>query len=108
VDVVLPAAVGSDPARRAAGLALARKLPAICEWPEMAAAGCPASYGTSLRELYDTLADLTDKMLKWASPADTPARQPTKFELVINRKVARTIGIDIPPAMLDRADEVIE
>jgi putative ABC transport system substrate-binding protein len=89
-------------------LALAHKLPAICEWLEMAASGCLASYGTSLRELYGTLAELTEKILKGASPADTPARQPTKFELVINRKTAQTIGIEIPPAMLARADEIIE
>ena len=89
-------------------LALKRKLPAICEWPEMAAAGCLASYGTSLRELYDTLAELTEKILKGASPAELPARQPTKFELVLNLKVAREIGVDVPPSILARADEVIE
>jgi putative ABC transport system substrate-binding protein len=89
-------------------LASAYKLPAICLFPEMVVAGCLASYGTSLRELSATLADLTDKMLKGASPADTPARQPTKFELVINLKVARALGIEIPPAILARAEEVIE
>ena len=89
-------------------LALKRKLPAICEWPEMAAAGCLASYGTSLRELYDTLAELTEKILKGASPAELPARQPTKFELIFNLKVAREIGVDVPPSILARADEVIE
>ena len=87
---------------------LENKLPAICEWPFMAAAGCLASYGGSLRELATTLADITDKMLKGASPAETPSRQPTKFELVINLKVARAIGIEIPPSILARADEVIE
>ena len=89
-------------------LALKYKLPAICGVSEMAAAGCLASYGTSSRELFGTLADLTDKMLKGASPADTLSRRPTKFELVANLKVARTIGIDIPPSVLARADEVIE
>jgi putative ABC transport system substrate-binding protein len=89
-------------------LLLAYKLPAICEWPEMTAAGCLASYGTTLRELYGNLADLTDKMLKGASPADTPARQPTRFELMHNRKTAQAIGVEIPPAILARADEVIE
>ncbi len=80
-------------------LASAYKLPAICGLPEMAAAGCLASYGTSVRELYSNLADLTDKMLKGASPADTPARQPTKFELVINLNVARAIGVTVPPSV---------
>ena len=89
-------------------LLVAHKLPAICEWAEMAASACLASYGTTLRELYAMEAAFTDKMLKGASPADTPAQQPTRFQLVINLKVARAIGIEIPPAILARADEVIE
>jgi putative tryptophan/tyrosine transport system substrate-binding protein len=89
-------------------LASAYKLPAICGLPAMAGAGCLAGYGTSTDELFGTLADLTDKMLKGASPADTPARQPTKFELVINLKTAQALGLTIPPSILARADEVIE
>jgi putative ABC transport system substrate-binding protein len=89
-------------------LLAANKLPAICEWPEMAASACLASYGTTLRELYATEAALTDKMLKGVSPADTPAQQPTRFQLVINHKVAKAIGIEVPPSILARADEVIE
>jgi putative ABC transport system substrate-binding protein len=89
-------------------LSLTHKLPAICEWREMAEAGCVASYGYSLSEGYAMLAALTDKMLKGAPPGETPAQQPTRFELVINRKVARALGIEIPPAILGRADEVIE
>ena len=90
------------------GLLLEDKLPAICEWREMAVSGCLASYGTTLRELFAMVAALTDKILKGAHPGDTPAQQPTKFELVINMKVAREIGVEIPPAILARADEVIE
>jgi len=89
-------------------LLLQHKLPAICEWREMTASGCLASYGTTLRELYAMQAALIDKMLKGARPADTPAEQPTRFELVLNLKVAREIGVAIPPAILGRADEVIE
>jgi len=89
-------------------LLVADKLAAICEWPEMTASGCLASYGTTLRELYAMQAALIDKMLKGARPADTPAQQPTRFELVLNLKVAREIGVEIPPAILARADEVIE
>jgi putative ABC transport system substrate-binding protein len=91
-----------------APLLLQHKLPAICEWREMTAAGCLASYGTTLRELYAMEAALIDKMLKGAPPDDTPAQQPTRFELVLNLKVAREIGVEIPPAILARADEVIE
>jgi ABC-type uncharacterized transport system substrate-binding protein len=89
-------------------LSLIYKLPAICEWREMAEAGCVASYGTKLSEGWAMVAALTDKMLKGAPPGETPAEQPTKFELAINLKVARAIGIEIPQAILGRADEVIE
>jgi putative ABC transport system substrate-binding protein len=89
-------------------LSLTYRLPAICEWREMAEAGCVASYGYRLAEGYAMLAALTDKMLKGVPPGETPAQQPTRFELVINRRVARAIGIEIPPAVLGRADEVIE
>jgi putative tryptophan/tyrosine transport system substrate-binding protein len=89
-------------------LSLTYRLPAICEWREMAEVGCVASYGYRLAEGYAMLAALTDKMLKGAPPGETPAQQPTRFELVINRKVAHAIGIEIPPAVLGRADEVIE
>jgi putative ABC transport system substrate-binding protein len=89
-------------------LSLSYKLPAICEWREMAEAGCVASYGYRRSEGYAMLAALTDKMLKGAPPGETPAQQPTRFELVINRKMARAIGIEIPPSILARADEVIE
>jgi putative tryptophan/tyrosine transport system substrate-binding protein len=90
------------------GLFLAHRLAAICEWREMAASGCLASYGTTVRELQAMKAAQIDKMLKGASPADTPVQQPTKFELVLNLKVAREIGVEIPATMLARADEVIE
>jgi putative ABC transport system substrate-binding protein len=89
-------------------LSLTYKLPAICEWREMAEVGCLASYGIKLSEGWAMLAALTDKMLKGAPPGETPAQQPTKFELAIYLKIARAIGIDIPQAVLGRADEVIE
>jgi putative ABC transport system substrate-binding protein len=89
-------------------LLLEHKLASICEWPEMAASACLASYGTTLRELYSMEAALTDKMLKGASPADTPAQQPTKFQLVVNLRTARALGLTVPQSILFRADEVIE
>jgi putative ABC transport system substrate-binding protein len=89
-------------------LLLSERLPAICEWREMTVSGCLASYGTTLRELFAIMASLTDKILKGALPGDTPAQQPTKFELVINMRMAHAIGVDIPRPILARADEVIE
>jgi ABC-type uncharacterized transport system substrate-binding protein len=89
-------------------LLLANNLASICEWQEMTASGCLASYGTTLRELYAMEAALTDKMLKGAAPADTPAQQPTRFQLVINLKTAKALGLTVPPSILARADEVIE
>src|SRR5207249_9386324 len=89
-------------------LSLTYKLPAICEWREMAEVGCLASYGTRLSEGWAMLAALTDKMLKGAPPGQTPAQQPTRFELVINLNTAKALGLTVPPSILARADEVIE
>jgi putative ABC transport system substrate-binding protein len=89
-------------------LSLSSKLPAMCEWREMAEAGCLAAYGTTLKELAAMRAALADMMLKGARPGETPVQQPTRFELVINLKAAKALGVSIPPAVLLRADEVIE
>jgi putative ABC transport system substrate-binding protein len=74
----------------------------------MAVSGCLASYGTTLRELFAIVASLTDKILNGAHPGDTPAQQPTKFELVVNLNTAKALGLTIPPSILARADDVIE
>jgi putative tryptophan/tyrosine transport system substrate-binding protein len=89
-------------------LSLERKLPTICQFREAVEAGCLASYGISLSRAFVALADLTDKVLKGAQPSDTPAEQPTTFELVINLKTAKALGLTIPQSMLQLADEVIE
>jgi putative ABC transport system substrate-binding protein len=94
--------------RDLARLSLEHKLPAICQFREMVEAGCLVSYGVKRPEMYAMLAAYTDKMLKGAKPADTVARQPAEVELVVNRKTARKLGIEIPSAILARADEVIE
>ncbi len=94
--------------RELARLSLEYKLPAICQFREMVEAGCLASYGVKRSEMYAMLAAYTDKMLKGAKPGETVARQPSAVELVINQATARKIGIEIPPAILARADEIIE
>ena len=94
--------------RRIAELAIKSKLPAVYPRREFAEAGGFMSYGSGLREQYRLAADLLDKILRGAKPADLPVEQPTKFELVINLKTAKALGLTIPPSLLLRADQVIE
>ncbi|HVI68660.1 MAG TPA: ABC transporter substrate binding protein, partial [Bradyrhizobium sp.] len=71
-------------------------------------AGFLMSYGPNLPDLYRRAAEFADKILRGAKPADIPVEQPTKFELVVNLKSAKTLGLTIPGTVLSRADEVIE
>ena len=89
-------------------LATKSRIPAICPWPEIVEEGGLITYGVSYNYLHHRAATYVDKILKGARPADLPVEQATKFELVINLKTAKQIGLTIPPAVLARADKVIK
>ena len=91
-----------------AKFAIAHRLPSMFGWSEYADAGGLMSYGASQREAHMRLASYADKILRGAKPADLPVEQPTKFQLVINLKTAKALGLAIPPSLLLRADQVIE
>ena len=93
---------------RVAELALRHKLPAISEASVFVAAGGLMSYGMNLFDMERLTATYIDKILKGAKAGDLPVEQSTKFELAINLKTAKALGLTIPPTLLARADEVIE
>jgi len=98
----------SLPIRRAAQLALKCRLPAVCTFRPFVEEGGLMSYWYEQVELYRRAAAILDKVLKGAKPAYLPVEQPNKFELIINLKTAKALGLTVPPSVLASADEVIE
>jgi putative ABC transport system substrate-binding protein len=106
--VVQVSPFSADNAKRIVELAAQHRLPAMYDVRSFVDAGGLVSYGPSLPEMFRRAAFYVDKILKGAKPADLPIEQPTKFELVINLKAAKALGLTIPPALLARADQVIQ
>jgi putative ABC transport system substrate-binding protein len=106
--LTLPDPLTVAQARLIADFAAKNRLPAIYHRRESVEAGGLMAYGPSYNDLFRRAALYVDRILKGAKPADLPVEQPTKFELVINLKTAKALGLTIPPSLLGRADEVIQ
>ena len=106
--ILLPSAMFNREHRRLVELAAKNRLPAVYTSREFVDAGGLLSYGANQPDLFRRAASYVDKILKGAKPGDLPVEQPTKFELVINLKTARALGLTIPQSVLARADEVIQ
>jgi putative ABC transport system substrate-binding protein len=105
---VLPCSMFIAERRRLVDLAAKNRLPAVYPWRDGVDAGGLMSYGANNADLFRRASTYVDKILKGAKPADLPVEQPTKFELVINLKTAKALGLTIPPSVLGRADEIIQ
>ena len=105
---VLPSRIFSSSTQRIVDLAAQSRLPAVYSIGEFTDAGGLMSYATDFRAAFDHAAVHIDRILKGAKPGDLPIEQPTKFELAINLKTAKALGITIPQSILLRADRVIE
>jgi len=106
--IVFPSPMFYNEHRRLVDLAAKHRLPAVYAFREAVDAGGLMAYGANIPDLFGRAATYVDKILKGAKPADLPVEQPTKFELVINLKTAKALGLTIPSSLLLRADEVIE
>jgi putative ABC transport system substrate-binding protein len=105
---VLPSPLSNTEGRRIASLAARHRLPAVSWNRSFVEAGGLMAYGSNLLENWRRGAVYTDRILKGANPGELPIEQPTTFELVINPRAAKTLGLTIPPALLTRADQVLQ
>ena len=106
--IVLPDGLVMQQRKQIIEFAALQRIPVISGWSEFAKSGGTMTYGPNLKASFRLLAAYVDKILKGANPGELPVEQPTKFELVINLKAAKAIGLDVPLTFLARADEVIE
>src|ERR1700716_2095259 len=106
--IVLPNPITNGHRELIINLAADHRLPAMYAFRYFATGGGLMSYGINVVDLYKRAAVYVDRVLRGAKPADLPVQQPTKFELVINLKTAKSLGLYVPPALLATADEVIE
>jgi putative ABC transport system substrate-binding protein len=105
---VLGSAMFANERRRLVDLAAKHRLPGVYGFREYVDAGGLMAYGPNVADLFRRAATYVDKILKGAKPGDLPVEQPTKFELVINLKTAKALGLTIPQSVLGRADEVLQ
>jgi putative ABC transport system substrate-binding protein len=101
-------AIFNSERRRLVDLSAKHRLPTVYPSRDFVDGGGLMAYGANLADLFRRAAVYVDKILKGTKPGDMPVEQPTKFELVINLKTAKALGLEVPPALLARADEVIE
>jgi putative ABC transport system substrate-binding protein len=106
--IVVPSAFMTTHRELIIGAAARGRLPAIYGYSYYAASGGLVSYGFDVHDLFRRAASYVDRILKGAKPADLPVQAPTTYQLVINLRTARALGLEIPPTLLARADEVIE
>jgi putative tryptophan/tyrosine transport system substrate-binding protein len=106
--VVLQSPTFNAQTKRLADLANTHRLPTIYEFRAFAAAGGLVSYGADFNDIYRRAAGYVDRLVKGAKPGDLPVESPTKLELVINRKTANTLGLEVPQTLLQQADQVVQ
>src|SRR6185295_20159050 len=104
--ILLPDGLVMQHRMRIIEFAASQRIPVISGWSEFAKSGGTMTYGPNLKESFQRLAIYVDKILKGASPAELPVEQPTKFELVINLRAVKALGLQVSPMLLGRADEV--
>jgi putative tryptophan/tyrosine transport system substrate-binding protein len=106
--IILPNPISGTHRALVAELAIRHRLPTIAAFRNVVASGVLASYGIDISSIYRRAAEYTDRILKGEKPSNLPVQAPTKYELIINLKTAGAIGLEVPPSLLSRADEVIE